>query len=100
MTIKDEFTENPVHHRICKWCNDVILQGLVEYEKGNVVTRGLGLAQEHKLDKLLAINVARGRLAVKEAKRRTTLMKQEKHGVSMDIYDRGRRLPGSFGSNQ
>lgn len=100
MTIKDEFTEELVYHHICRSCNSDLLRGLVEYEKGNVVSRCLQLAQTQKLDMKLAINVVRGRLGVNEAKKRTKLMEAEKRGVPMDMYDRGRRVPGSYGSNQ
>jgi hypothetical protein len=64
-----------------------------------VIERGLAIARDHKLFVPHAINVAKGRYSIDEAKRRGRLRRKVQEGKSVDAFSIGKRLPGSFESS-
>ena len=58
------------------------------------------LMREYKLDFGFAANVYKKRYSLEEAQRRQRLKNREKAGRSVDAYDCGKRLSGSFGSGK
>jgi hypothetical protein len=58
------------------------------------------IAEKHGISIESARKVVRGRYSLEFAKKQQRLKKRQGEGKSVDAFTVGRRLPGSFGSNQ
>ena len=85
---------------VCRECDRFLLKGLYDFEKGTVLIKALKVSEEEKLYLPYALNAIRGKYTLQEARRRTRLREQEQLGKTADVYNLGRRMPGSFGIKQ
>jgi hypothetical protein len=84
---------------VCYECRSGVLKNLLPSEIAAVIKRALIIARVYGLFVPHAINVAKGRYSIPEAKKRGKLRRKVLDGKSVDAFSVGKRVPGSFGSN-
>lgn len=84
----------------CRKCNKFFFKGLYYFEKGPILIKALKVSSEENIYIPYALNAIRGRYTLKEAKKRTRLREREQQGKSTDLYNLGKRTPGSFRSKK
>lgn len=85
---------------ICSHCNGNILKGcLDQYDKWRILEKASKLFDEEKyIHRPYIIHAVRGKYTLQDAKEKSRTKKQQ--GDKVDIYDVGKRLPGSFQSRK
>ena len=82
---------------LCSYCDDYFFGDLTSAEaKLDRLIEAMKIAQEKYIDLGFALNVARGRYSLREAKRRHNLKHRELSGKSVDIFAVGKRMPGGY----
>lgn len=82
---------------LCFYCDNYFFDDLLSPEaKLERLISGMKISQENRIELGFALNVARGRYSLREAKKRHALKHRENSGKSVDIFVVGRRLPGGY----
>lgn len=82
---------------LCPDCDERFFSDLyTDEEKIDRLIVGLTISQANNMGIGLALNVARKRYSLEEARRRQWLKDRERSGKSVDVFTVGRRLPGGY----
>jgi hypothetical protein len=83
----------------CKQCHKYFLQDKY-IDTYMAIKKAHDLSSEANISTIYAINVVLNKYTLKEAKRKNRLKKMEAEGRSVDMFDIGSRVDGSFGIKQ
>jgi hypothetical protein len=88
-------------YNICHECKDSYFKKLRQSDMiVDEIKAATVIAHNENIPIVYALNVSIGRYSIAEAKRRIKLKQREKRGKSVDLYDLGRRQPGSYGGSK